>query len=156
MADIVHYIFRKELASKSPSSPTLDHWARSDDGTAWIRVHNEPRDIDYSVHDDCTLPFDSKHVEFVTVERDYINGEHTSSVVPMTPIGNVPISTMPWTGRTKYHLRRIDNAAPMSVISTSEELQSSDTFVDYPVMPVQDYVPEHRDKVQGGIQWSAM
>eukprot|EP00971_Amphidinium_carterae_P027756 547275-Amphidinium_carterae.1 len=66
---------------------------------------------------------------------------------------------MPWTGRTKYHLRRIDNAAPMSVISTSEELESSDTFVDYPVMPVQDYVPEHRDnsdKVQGGIQWSAM
>eukprot|EP00971_Amphidinium_carterae_P175824 3485193-Amphidinium_carterae.1 len=77
MADIVHYVFRKELASKSPSSPTLDHWARSDDGTAWIRVHNEPRDIDYSVHDDCTLPFDSKLVEFVTVERDYINGEHT-------------------------------------------------------------------------------
>eukprot|EP00971_Amphidinium_carterae_P276341 5483668-Amphidinium_carterae.1 len=57
----------------------------------------EPRDIDYSVHDDCTLPFDSKLVEFVTVERDYVNGEHTSSVVPMTAIGNTPLSTMPWT-----------------------------------------------------------
>eukprot|EP00971_Amphidinium_carterae_P185577 3684766-Amphidinium_carterae.1 len=50
----------------------------------------------------------------VTVERDYVNGEHTSSVVPMTPVGNIPLSTMPWTGRTKYHLRRIDNAAPIS------------------------------------------
>eukprot|EP00971_Amphidinium_carterae_P301403 5988501-Amphidinium_carterae.1 len=46
------------------------------------------------------------------VERDYINGEHTSLVVPMMPIGNVPLSTLPWTGRTKYHLRRIDTAAP--------------------------------------------
>eukprot|EP00971_Amphidinium_carterae_P271290 5383619-Amphidinium_carterae.1 len=64
----------------------------------------------------------------------------------MTCIGNVPISTMPWTGRTKYHLRRIDYAAPISVISTSEELASSNTSVDYPMMPVQDYVPEHRDK----------
>eukprot|EP00971_Amphidinium_carterae_P329771 6462448-Amphidinium_carterae.1 len=100
MADIVHYVFRKELASKSPSSPTLDHWARFDDGTAWIRVHNKPRDIDYSVHDDCALPFDSRLVEFVTVKRDYVNGEHTSSVVPMTPIGNTPLSNMPWTGRT--------------------------------------------------------
>eukprot|EP00971_Amphidinium_carterae_P152099 3014784-Amphidinium_carterae.1 len=97
MADIVHYVFRKELASKSPNSPTLDHWARSDDGAAWIRVNNEPRVIDYSVHDDCTLPLDSKLVEFVTVEpleRDYVNGEHTSSIVPMTPIGNTPLSTM--------------------------------------------------------------
>eukprot|EP00971_Amphidinium_carterae_P282788 5614376-Amphidinium_carterae.1 len=64
----------------------------------------------------------------------------------MTPIGNVPLSTMPWTGRTKYHLRRIDNAAPISVISTSEELESSAEHIDYPMMPVQDHAPEHRDK----------
>eukprot|EP00971_Amphidinium_carterae_P240588 4776312-Amphidinium_carterae.1 len=63
---------------------------------------------------------------------------------------------MPWTGRTKYHLRRIDNAAPISVISTSEELASLKDQVDYPMMPVQDRAPEHRDEVQGGIQWSAM
>eukprot|EP00971_Amphidinium_carterae_P294570 5848726-Amphidinium_carterae.1 len=99
-ADIIHCVFHKPLASKSPSSPMLDHWAKSDDGTAWIRMYSESRDVDHSIHDDCTLPFDSKLVEFVTVERDYVNGEHTSSVVPMTPIGNTPLSTMPWTGRT--------------------------------------------------------
>eukprot|EP00971_Amphidinium_carterae_P157985 3131579-Amphidinium_carterae.1 len=74
----------------------------------------------------------------------------------MTPIGNTPLSTMPWTGRTKYHLRRIDNAAPIPVISTSEELAIAKDQMDYPLMPVQDHTPEHRDKVQGGIQWSAM
>eukprot|EP00971_Amphidinium_carterae_P135335 2681882-Amphidinium_carterae.1 len=63
---------------------------------------------------------------------------------------------MPWTGRTKYHLRRIDNAAPISVISASEELESSNTSLDYPVMPVQDYVPEHETRFRGafnGLQW---
>eukprot|EP00971_Amphidinium_carterae_P242166 4808428-Amphidinium_carterae.6 len=116
MADIFHYTFRKELASKSPSSPTLDHWARADDGSAWIRVHYEPRDVhmDYSVNDDCTLPFDSRTVDYVTVERNHINGESTADIIPMNAVVNVPLGTMPWTGRTKYHLKQVATVAPLS------------------------------------------
>eukprot|EP00971_Amphidinium_carterae_P261907 5195017-Amphidinium_carterae.5 len=156
MADLIHYVFQKEIASKSPSSPSLDHWARSEEGTAWIRVHNEPKDIDYAANDDCALPFDSRQIEYVTVERDHVNGEHATAIIPMVLKSNEPVSNMPWTGRTKYQLKRLDAAAPTPVLSNSESTASDRSVEDYPLMPVQDHVPEHRDKVQGGIQCSAM
>ena len=161
MARLVHKAFQYECAQKNPVGVTQDYWARGEGGSddVWIRVHKSLRDEMYHHEDDEPCPFGLDEVDCVVVEQHHINGD--SNVRMFNTQGDLNRAVdheVPWEGVTRYHMKKQPVMACPATIADNGE-RSSDAGIEddtYPRMPVMTSVPEHRQKIAPGLEWSAM
>eukprot|EP00971_Amphidinium_carterae_P034463 678442-Amphidinium_carterae.5 len=82
--------------------------------------------------------------------RKHINGETSSDIINISVVVKVPLRTLPWMGKTKYHLKQIEPATPTPIASISEPGGEGSVDIDYPTLPVCDHTLEHLRSVPKG------